>query len=45
MIIPRIALTTAEYFAFEKDMHVLVILIDMTNYAEALRELSTAKEE
>ena len=45
LIIPRIALTTAEYFAFEKDMHVLVILIDMTNYAEALRELSTAKEE
>ncbi|MFX1288527.1 MAG: V-type ATP synthase subunit B, partial [Promethearchaeota archaeon] len=36
---------TAEYFAFEKDMHVLVILIDMTNYAEALRELSSAKEE
>jgi len=45
LIIPRIALTTAEYFAFEKDMHVLVILIDMTNYAEALRELSSAKEE
>jgi V/A-type H+-transporting ATPase subunit B len=40
-----VALTTAEYFAFEKDMHVLVILIDMTNYAEALRELSSAKEE
>ena len=45
LIIPRVALTTAEYFAFEKDMHVLVILIDMTNYAEALRELSSAKEE
>ena len=45
LIIPRIALTTAEYYAFEKDMHVLVILIDMTNYAEALRELSSAKEE
>jgi len=45
LLIPRIALTTAEYFAFEKDMHVLVILIDMTNYAEALRELSSAKEE
>ena len=45
LIIPRVALTTAEYFAFEKGMHVLVILIDMTNYAEALRELSTAKEE
>lgn len=45
LIIPRIALTTAEFFAFEKDMHVLVILIDITNYAEALRELSSAKEE
>ena len=45
LIIPRIALTTAEYFAFEKEMHVLVILINMTNYAEALRELSAAKEE
>ncbi|MFX0038035.1 MAG: V-type ATP synthase subunit B [Promethearchaeota archaeon] len=45
LIIPRVALTTAEYYAFEKDMHVLIILIDMTNYAEALRELSSAKEE
>ena len=45
LIVPRIALTTAEYFAFEKGMHVLVILINMTNYAEALRELSAAKEE
>ncbi len=45
LIIPRVALTTAEYFAFEKEMHVLVVLIDMTNYAEALRELSSAKEE
>ena len=45
LIIPRVALTTAEYYAFEKDKHVLVILIDMTNYAEALRELSSAKEE
>ena len=45
LIIPRVALTTAEYFAFEKDMHVLVVLIDITNYAEALRELSSAKEE
>jgi len=45
LIIPRVALTTAEYFAFEKNMHVLVVLIDMTNYAEALRELSSAKEE
>ncbi|MBN1800415.1 MAG: V-type ATP synthase subunit B [Candidatus Lokiarchaeota archaeon] len=45
LIVPRVALTTAEYFAFEKNMHVLVILTDMTNYAEALRELSSAKEE
>jgi len=45
LIVPRVALTTAEYFAFEKDMHVLVILINITNYAEALRELSAAKEE
>ena len=45
LLIPRVALTTAEYFAFEKDMHVLVLLTDMTNYAEALRELSSAKEE
>ena len=45
LLIPRVALTTAEYFAFEKEMHVLVILIDMTNYSEALRELSSAKEE
>ncbi len=45
LIIPRVALTTAEYFAFDKEMQVLVILIDMTNYAEALRELSSAKEE
>lgn len=42
---PRIALTAAEYLAFEKDMHVLVILIDMTNYAEALREVSAARKE
>jgi len=45
LIIPRVALTTAEYFAFKKEMQVLVILTDMTNYAEALRELSSAKEE
>lgn len=43
--LPRIALTTAEYFAFEKDMHVLVILIDMTHYCEALREISAARKE
>jgi V/A-type H+-transporting ATPase subunit B len=45
IITPRIALTTAEYLAFEKGMHVLVILTDMTNYAEALRELSSARDE
>ena len=39
---PRMALTAAEYLAFEKDMHVLVILTDITNYAEALREISAA---
>lgn len=42
---PRIALTAAEYLAFEKDMHVLVIMTDMTNYAEALREVSAARKE
>ncbi|MGI6034453.1 MAG: V-type ATP synthase subunit B [Limnochordia bacterium] len=42
---PRMALTAAEYLAFEKDMHVLVILTDMTNYAEALREVSAARKE
>ncbi len=42
---PRVALTAAEYLAFEKDMHVLVILTDMTNYCEALRELSTSRGE
>lgn len=45
IITPRIALTTAEYLAFECDMHVLVILTDMTNYCEALREISAAREE
>jgi V/A-type H+-transporting ATPase subunit B len=39
------ALTAAEYLAFEKDMHVLVILTDITNYADALREISAAKKE
>ena len=43
--IPRVALTTAEYLAFEHDMHVLVILTDMTNYCEALREVSAARKE
>ncbi len=42
---PRMALTCAEYLAFDKEMHILVILIDMTNYAEALRELSAARRE
>ncbi|NLG86745.1 MAG: V-type ATP synthase subunit B, partial [Firmicutes bacterium] len=42
---PRMALTAAEYLAYEKDMHVLVILTDMTNYAEALREISAARKE
>ena len=42
---PRMALTAAEYLAFEKDMQVLVILTDITNYAEALREISAAKKE
>ena len=45
IITPRTALTCAEYLAFEKDMHVLVILTDMTNYCEALREISAAREE
>ncbi len=42
---PRCALTAAEYLAFKLDMHVLVIFTDMTSYAEALREISSAKEE
>ncbi|NLA06818.1 MAG: V-type ATP synthase subunit B, partial [Firmicutes bacterium] len=42
---PKMALTAAEYLAFEKDMHVLVILTDITNYAEALREISAARME
>jgi len=43
--VPRMALTTAEYLAYEKDMHVLVILTDLTNYCEALREISAARKE
>ncbi len=43
LILPRTALTAAEYLAFDLDMHVLVVLTDMTNYAEALREIATAK--
>ncbi|MBS3897363.1 MAG: V-type ATP synthase subunit B [Dethiobacter sp.] len=42
---PRMALTCAEYLAYEKGMHVLVILTDLTNYAEALREISAARKE
>lgn len=42
---PRMALTAAEYLAFEQNMHVLVIITDITNYAEALREVSAAKKE
>jgi len=45
IITPRMALTCAEYLAFEKEMHVLVILTDMTNYCEALREVSAARKE
>ncbi len=42
---PRMALTTAEYLAYEKGMHVLVIITDMTNYCDALREISAARKE
>lgn len=45
VILPRMALTCAEYLAFDLDMQVLVILTDMTNYAEALREIAAAREE
>jgi len=45
LLTPRCALTVAEYLAFEKGMQVLVVLSDMTNYCEALREVSTAREE
>lgn len=45
LITPRMALTCAEYLAFEKGMHVLAILTDMTNYCEALREVSAARKE
>jgi len=45
IITPRMALTAAEYLAFEHDMHVLVILTDMTNYCESLREIGAAREE
>ncbi|MDA1196349.1 MAG: V-type ATP synthase subunit B [Nanoarchaeota archaeon] len=45
IITPRIALSAAEYLAFEHDMHILVILTDMTNYCEALREIAAARNE
>jgi len=45
LLTPRFALTTAEYLAFEKGYHVLVLLTDLTNYCEALREVATAREE
>lgn len=45
LITPRLALTTAEYLAYEQDMHVLVLITDMTNYCEALREVSSARQE
>lgn len=45
IVTPRLALTTAEYFAYTCDMHVLVILTDMSSYADALREVSAAREE
>ena len=45
IITPRLALTTAEYLAYEREMHVLAILTDMSSYADALREVSAAREE
>merc|ERR1711953_553156 len=45
IITPRLALTTAEYLAYEKGMHILVILTDISSYADALREVSAAREE
>uniref|UniRef100_H3GAT6 Vacuolar proton pump subunit B n=2 Tax=Phytophthora ramorum TaxID=164328 RepID=H3GAT6_PHYRM len=45
IVTPRLALTTAEYLAYERDLHVLVILTDMSSYADALREVSAAREE
>ena len=45
LLTPRLALTAAEFLAYEKERHVLVILTDMTNYCEALREVATAREE
>ncbi len=45
ILTPRLALTTAEFLAYEREMHVLVIMTDMTNYCEALREIAAAREE
>lgn len=45
IITPRLALTTAEYLAYERDLHVLVIMTDMSSYADSLREVSAAREE
>eukprot|EP00826_Nyctotherus_ovalis_P063800 TRINITY_DN9357_c0_g2_i12.p1 TRINITY_DN9357_c0_g2~~TRINITY_DN9357_c0_g2_i12.p1 ORF type:complete len:399 (-),score=127.48 TRINITY_DN9357_c0_g2_i12:186-1382(-) len=45
IVTPKLALTTAEYLAYEKDLHVLVIMTDMSSYADALREISAAREE
>src|SRR5579883_653908 len=45
ILTPRLALTTAEYLAYETERHVLVILTDMTTYCEALREISAARNE
>merc|ERR1712187_1014387 len=45
IVTPRLALTTAEYFAYTREQHVLVILTDMSSYADALREVSAAREE
>jgi len=45
IITPRLALTTAEYLAYEREMHVLIILTDMSSYCDALREVSAAREE
>lgn len=45
IVTPRLALTAAEYFAYEREMHVLVILTDMSAYADALKEISAAREE
>ena len=45
LITPKVALTAAEYLAFEQNMHILVILTDMTSFAEAMREVSSSKGE